>query len=135
MSDDLKREVGFAMGADGDVDDIRAFGDPSLFTCPDCHGAMVRLRDATPPRFRCHTGHAFTALSLEAELAERIEASAWNTIRSLEEHVMLLNQMAEQSNGAPPEDVARLRARAEHARRRAALVRAALAEDAPDAHE
>lgn len=114
--------------------EIFQLGQPSRFTCPECHGSLLQIRDATPARFRCHTGHAYTAVSLEAELHEKVEAAAWNAIRSLEEHAMLLNKIADESKGTDGE-AARLRIKADRARRRAALVRQAIAEDAPDAHE
>ena len=135
MSKDIALEVHVAADERQREAAIRRLGDPSLFTCPDCHGSLLQMRNATPPRFRCHTGHAFTAVSLEAELAERIEASAWSAIRSLEEHAMLLNQLADESDRASAAEIARLRARAERALKRAALVREAVAEDAPDAHD
>src|SRR5262245_31399196 len=135
MSKDVAIEVQVAADERRRESAIRRLGDPSLFTCPECHGSLLQMRNATPSRFRCHTGHAFTAVSLEAELNERIEAAAWNTIRSLEEHAMLLNHMADNSDNASAREGARLRAKAERALKRAALIREAVAEDAPDAHD
>ena len=135
MSKDISIEVQVAADERRRESAIRRLGDPSLFTCPECHGSLLEMRNATPPRFRCHTGHAFTAVTLEAELNERIEAAAWNTIRSLEEHAMLLNHMADNSDDASAREGARLRATAERALKRAALIREAVAEDAPDAHD
>src|SRR5262245_8597167 len=135
MSKDIALEVQVAADERKRETAIRGLGDPSLFTCPECHGSLLQMRDATPPRFRCHTGHAFTAASLEAELNERIEASAWNAIRSLEEHAMLLNHMAQNSDAVSADESAWLRAKAERALQRAALVREVVAEDAPDAHD
>ena len=45
-------------------------------------------------RFRCHTGHAYTAQSLIAELSDSIEDALWNTLRAIEESVMLLQHMS-----------------------------------------
>lgn len=75
--------------------DIMKFGDLTPFTCPDCHGVLFRLTDGNRPRFRCHTGHAFSADSLLATVTESIEESLWNAIRCIEESVMLLNHMGE----------------------------------------
>ena len=50
------------------------------------------MHDAHPPRFRCHTGHAYSIGSLELEMTNHIEASLWNAIRSLEEFAILLNE-------------------------------------------
>jgi two-component system chemotaxis response regulator CheB len=134
MSKDVAIEVRVAADERNREGGIIDLGTPSLFTCPECHGSLLEVRDAVPPRFRCHTGHAFTAVSLEAELSGNIEMTAWNTVRALEEHAMLLNEMAGQPDPSDEEGV-RLRAKAERALKQAARVRQALADDAPDAHE
>src|SRR5262249_9796053 len=69
-------------------------GELSPFTCPECHGSLLRLRDGGPIRFRCHTGHAFTAAALLAELTESIEGALWNAVRSVEESVLLMRHLA-----------------------------------------
>jgi two-component system chemotaxis response regulator CheB len=43
---------------------VECIGEPSSFTCPECHGVLLRMKGAHPLRFRCHTGHAFSARSL-----------------------------------------------------------------------
>ena len=43
-------------------------GQPTPYTCPECGGALWELDEqARLLRFRCHTGHAFTAESLMSE--------------------------------------------------------------------
>lgn len=74
---------------------IMSYGDLTPYTCPDCHGVLVKLKDGERPRYRCHTGHAFSADSLLATLTENIEDSMWNAIRGVEESIMLLNQVGE----------------------------------------
>ncbi|TIS49773.1 MAG: chemotaxis protein CheB, partial [Mesorhizobium sp.] len=36
-------------------------GELSVFTCPECHGPLWEIEDGDMLRYRCHTGHAFTA--------------------------------------------------------------------------
>lgn len=74
---------------------IMKFGEFSPFTCPDCHGVMSVLRDGNLTRFRCHTGHAYSADSLLATITEKIEDSLWSAIRGVEESMMLLNHMGD----------------------------------------
>jgi two-component system, chemotaxis family, protein-glutamate methylesterase/glutaminase len=74
---------------------IKDFGAPTPFTCPECHGVLFRLKDGNLPRFRCHTGHAFSSDSLLSTVTESIEDSLWNALRCIEESVMLLNQLGE----------------------------------------
>jgi two-component system chemotaxis response regulator CheB len=104
---------------------ILKLGSPSIFTCPECHGSLVKVRDSVPARFRCHTGHAFTAAALEEELREQGEMSAWSTVRTLQEHAMLLQKLMEGS-GLTSDEIAGLRTRAEDALARASLVRTAI---------
>lgn len=80
------------------------WGDLTPFTCPECSGVLTRIKDGDRPRFRCHTGHAFSADSLLAALTENIEESLWKTIRGIDESIMLLNHLgdhfAEANEGA-----------------------------------
>lgn len=73
---------------------ILNLGPMSTFTCPECHGAMVKLEEGGAIRFRCHTGHAFTPAALLSELRESTEATLWTSVRALDEHVMLLGHLA-----------------------------------------
>jgi two-component system chemotaxis response regulator CheB len=69
-------------------------GQLSPFTCPDCHGVLLQLKAGRLLHFRCHTGHAFTAQSLLAALRESIDDTFWNTVRALDESVMLMQHTA-----------------------------------------
>src|SRR5205823_2693378 len=62
-------------------------------TCPECHGALVNIKEGKIMRYRCHTGHSFTASSLLAEVSKSVEESLWNAIRGLEETVMILEEI------------------------------------------
>lgn len=73
--------------------DIVKFGELTPFTCPECHGVLFRLTDGNRPRFRCHTGHAFSSDSLLTTVTESIEESLWSAIRCIDESVMLLNHL------------------------------------------
>jgi two-component system chemotaxis response regulator CheB len=69
-------------------------GEFTLLTCPECHGSLVSIQEGKLIRYRCHTGHGFTATSLLAGVNHSAEESLWSAIRSLEETVILLNQTA-----------------------------------------
>ncbi|MGX5816596.1 chemotaxis protein CheB [Chitinophaga lutea] len=71
------------------------FGDISPFTCPECHGVLVGLQEGGRTRYRCHTGHAFTAASLLAGIHRYSEDVLWNAIRTIRENMMLLNHMGD----------------------------------------
>jgi two-component system chemotaxis response regulator CheB len=65
------------------------------FTCPECSGVLTKIVEGGRPRFRCHTGHAFSADSLLAALTESIEDSLWSAIRGVDESIMFLNHLGD----------------------------------------
>jgi two-component system chemotaxis response regulator CheB len=73
------------------------FDGPELtpFTCPECHGVLVKVVEGKMARFRCHTGHAYTDSALLEGVMETTGEMLWQVMRSLEEAVMLLNQMGQ----------------------------------------
>ncbi|GAB4024922.1 chemotaxis protein CheB [Spirosoma koreense] len=71
-------------------------GELTPLTCPECNGSLVSIREGKLIRYRCHTGHAFTASSLLAETTKVVEESFWKAVRSLEETVILLEQSGKQ---------------------------------------
>jgi two-component system, chemotaxis family, protein-glutamate methylesterase/glutaminase len=72
---------------------IMNLGEYTGFTCPECNGVLVRLKEGKLVRFRCHTGHAFTASALLAELSLSVEEKLWEAMKSLEETTMLLKDI------------------------------------------
>lgn len=87
-------EVGIARGRNTSPGAVMALGEPSMYTCPECHGVLLEMKDRTPLRFRCHTGHAYALESLLAEMDRMIDESLWSAIRALEERAILLRQAA-----------------------------------------
>ena len=92
----------------------------------------MRVRDSTPVRFRCHTGHAYTSIALEDELREKIENATWSAVRALQEHAMLLQELTRQ-RAFSHEEIADYGARSEMALKRAQMLRASLV--LPEANE
>jgi two-component system chemotaxis response regulator CheB len=127
VPEELNIEVGIAKEDKGLDKGIQKLGTPSIFTCPDCHGTLLQLKEGGRSRFRCHTGHAFSADSLLAHLTESVENSLWTTIRSIDESVMLMRHIAEhvrESGGATASE--RFLKKAKEAERRSDLVRRAV---------
>jgi two-component system chemotaxis response regulator CheB len=71
------------------------FGEPTMFSCPECNGALSALHEGGRTRYRCHTGHAFSAHSLLVGISENIENNLWKTIRSMEDNIRLLNHIGD----------------------------------------
>jgi two-component system chemotaxis response regulator CheB len=77
------------------------------YTCPECSGVLVQLHDGNLLRFRCHTGHAYTRSSLLAAVNESIENTLWDTVRVLEEHLLLLQHLGRHAAAQGEADLAR----------------------------
>lgn len=88
------------------MENLQAIASPSSLACPECHGALWQIEDADPPRYRCHTGHGYTARTLLHAYAEASDAALWNAVRALQEESILLRRMAQV---AQPRDPARLK--------------------------
>jgi two-component system chemotaxis response regulator CheB len=72
---------------------VMQLGPPTPYTCPDCHGVLLAVNDGEALRFRCHTGHAFSPGSLLAAVSATTEDQLWSTLRTLDENILLLNQL------------------------------------------
>src|SRR2546430_15661604 len=64
------------------------------YNCPNCGGVLWQITKSKEHRYRCHTGHSFTAANLEAIQLEKIEETMWICLRMLEERKNLLTTTA-----------------------------------------
>jgi len=96
----LTLEVGIAQQDSAFEGGILNEGEFSAFTCPECHGVLVKLKEGGRVRFRCHTGHAYSAEALLSDLRTSVEMNVWNTVRVVEEEVMLLEHLAKHADEA-----------------------------------
>lgn len=77
------------------LEHVEAIGTRTTYTCPECNGTLWQIGNEEPLRFRCHTGHSFTANILLSEQAQSIENAMWSAVRAMEEKVIFSRQMAE----------------------------------------
>ena len=103
----LLREQSIFEGVES-MENLRAIGKPTQLTCPDCGGTLSELQGGRPLRYRCHTGHAYTAKSLESAQAERTDHALQGSLRALKEREQLLRRMAAVSRGLGDEAQAEL---------------------------
>lgn len=101
----MKAETGIAAEKNALEAGVLKMGEPSNLTCPECGGALVSLKEGKLMRYRCHTGHAFSADSLKSGINESMETSLWQALRTVEEGIIFLEQAAthSQSIGEPEE--------------------------------
>lgn len=96
-----------SLGRENAMDELRQVGRPSTLVCPDCKGSLWEISGASPPRYRCHTGHAFSLRTLAAVQQEAAENALWSAVRSLQEKELLLRKIAELDRSAGDEAHAR----------------------------
>jgi two-component system chemotaxis response regulator CheB len=70
-------------------------GDPTVFRCPECGGALWELEDSGLHAYVCHVGHSFSADSLLAQQGDQVERALWSALRLLEERGALNERLAE----------------------------------------
>lgn len=77
--------------------DLDRIGQRSALTCPECGGSLWQLEDERPHRYRCHTGHAFSELSLEDGIVRDVERAIWSAVRTVREHRVFAREQHERA--------------------------------------
>jgi two-component system, chemotaxis family, protein-glutamate methylesterase/glutaminase len=75
---------------------VMGLGPLTPYTCPECNGVLVQLKEGGILRFRCHTGHGYAVDSLLAEVTETVEGALYGAMRGIEEGVLIMKQIAQQ---------------------------------------
>ncbi|GAB3290305.1 chemotaxis protein CheB [Hymenobacter tenuis] len=96
---DLIIEASIAERVMGTTEEVTKIGHQIPLTCPDCGGALWELNQGKMLRYRCHTGHSFTADSLLKESQQSLEETLWVALRMMEERKILLTSMAVRGEG------------------------------------
>lgn len=79
------------------IDLVKALGgEKSLYSCPDCGGGLWELKQGNIIRYRCHTGHMYTANELLKGQDEQLENTLWIAMRLMEERRNLLDKIADE---------------------------------------
>jgi two-component system, chemotaxis family, protein-glutamate methylesterase/glutaminase len=77
------------------LENVETIGTRTTYTCPECNGLLWQIGNDEPLRFRCHTGHSFTAGVLLDEQSQKLEGALWSAVRVMEDKVMFLRQLAQ----------------------------------------
>ena len=95
---DLQLEAAIAERVVGTVEQVGQLGHQVPMTCPDCGGNLWEVDHSKVLRYRCHTGHAFTAEALAESNQRELEETLWVALRMMEERKNLLMSMNKQDN-------------------------------------
>jgi two-component system, chemotaxis family, protein-glutamate methylesterase/glutaminase len=94
VPDAVRVEAGIAERVLSDVAQVGGLGKQVPYNCPNCGGVLWEMTAAGLVRYRCHTGHSFTAKALLTSQTEKIEETLWVSLRMFEERKNLLNNLA-----------------------------------------
>jgi two-component system chemotaxis response regulator CheB len=100
VPEDVRTEAVIAERVSSDIAQVNTLGKQVPYNCPGCGGVLWKIDGPGEKRYRCHTGHSYTGLSLLASQSEKIEEMLWISLRMFEERKNLLTSMAEDSTDA-----------------------------------
>lgn len=103
---DILIEAKIAKHVLSDLPSVNALGVQVPFNCPGCGGVLWKINQDSAKRYRCHTGHAYTAAVLLAEQTKKIEETMWVALRMFEERKNLLTTIAKGTTGAASKSAA-----------------------------
>ena len=100
VPEDVRTEAVIAERVLSDISQVNTLGEQAPYNCPGCGGVLWKIDGRGEKRYRCHTGHSYTGLSLLASQSEKIQEMLWISLRMFEERKNLLTSMADDSGTA-----------------------------------
>jgi two-component system, chemotaxis family, protein-glutamate methylesterase/glutaminase len=123
MSKELQTETKIAEEGNALALGVMDLGPLTPYTCPECNGVLVQLKEGGILRYRCHTGHGYSVNSLLDEVTEAIEGDLYAVMRGMEEAALIMRQMAQRLYEEKDETAAKIcEQKARHATRRAEMI-------------
>ncbi|MDB4996803.1 MAG: CheB methylesterase [Myxococcaceae bacterium] len=101
VPEDILIEATIAERVLSDVQGVNQLGKQVPYNCPGCGGVLWEVTGAKTLRYRCHTGHSYSAATLLSEQSGKIEETLWITLRMLEERRNLLRAMRARGKSSP----------------------------------
>jgi two-component system chemotaxis response regulator CheB len=119
----LNSEIKMATQIGLDPEQLGKIARRSMHDCPACGSVLFELMDERMLRFRCLTGHAYTAEALGVEQAERADHSLWAVLNLLEQGIFLRRRLAEKVSVDAENRLSRLEEEIREAQRSVEMVR------------
>ncbi|MEP6573215.1 MAG: chemotaxis protein CheB [Gemmatimonadota bacterium] len=99
----------------------------TMLSCPECGGTLRVTEMGGRELYRCHSGHAYSELTLEAAQNTRVETALSHAYRALVEQATILRRLAERSrNWGHGLVLERMEERAREAEQKAAFIHHAI---------
>ena len=98
VPEEVKAEAAISERAATGVENVGPLGNQSVFSCPDCGGVLFNVQNENSfMRFKCHTGHSYSAEDLLLEQEQGFMSTLWVALRFLEERKTLLTTLENQN--------------------------------------
>lgn len=94
VSEDIIEEMKITENTIGDTSNRSNLGNLVPYSCPECGGSLREMEGDKILRYRCHTGHAYTARALISDKSDTIENALWHALSILGERTNMLSNMA-----------------------------------------
>ncbi|MFK3847446.1 chemotaxis protein CheB [Stenotrophomonas sp. NPDC078853] len=104
----VRHENDLSMDTGNDMSGLDAIGRPSKVSCPACGGVLWHIDDSAPPRYRCHTGHAYTLDALDQTQARHTDDELWRALRALHERQRVIDMLVDLHGEASREGALRI---------------------------
>lgn len=95
VPDAVRLEVEIALGRAPERAGATALGTPVPLSCPACGGVLSEMKGASPLRFRCQVGHAYTAEILSEQQEGAVDEAVRVALRIVQERLVLTERMAD----------------------------------------
>lgn len=89
----MAKEIQIAAGVSLPEQTVIDLGELSPYTCPECQGVLVNIKEGGTLRFRCHTGHGYSADTLLEHLMQSVGDLIWQAQRGFQEASMLVEHI------------------------------------------
>jgi two-component system chemotaxis response regulator CheB len=124
---EVKVEADIALHGGQSIAQTANLGERSVIACAECGGGLTEIHDGNMLRFRCHTGHAFTAETLIADQSEAVERALLSALKTLEERAAMWTRMADRNEDSGNRRSAlRMKEKADISKTEAELIRTLL---------
>jgi two-component system chemotaxis response regulator CheB len=98
IPEDVRIEAEIAERVVTGIEGMAPLGNQVPYTCPSCGGVLWEMRDPDELRYRCHTGHTYTAATFLDEQSEKLEETLWIALRMFEERKNLQENLTHKEN-------------------------------------
>ncbi|MGN6675837.1 MAG: chemotaxis protein CheB, partial [Thermomicrobiales bacterium] len=97
VSPEMEYEYGVASQDPAALENGARPGKLTALTCPECRGPLWEIREGELVRFRCRTGHAFSADSMLEGQDVALEEALWYAYNTLLESALTADRLARDS--------------------------------------